>query len=435
MTGTIDRLAQWFAASRSALLALWALYLVPRALLIMLDVQPWSDAAYYYERAEELAAGQGYRSPEGQPTAFWPPGWPLALSLVFKLFGPSVQAVGLFNLACAGISAALVLALGRRIGGSELALPEMNGRLALLLLALYPNNAAYVPLALTEVFYTMLLLAVCWLLVAERSKLAPIGAGVLLGLATLVKAQTLAVVPLVLGIGVLRAPQFWRAVRGAIGKGLALGVLAALVVLPWSLRNEAVLGQFVAVSTNGGVTLLTGNSATADGGYGDTDPAYKALFARKASMDEIAYDAEAKRLGMDWIKANPVQFMGLMPKKFIKLWGPDGEALWSYEKGAASYAAHAPLYTALRWANQAWYWLLLAGFALALVVQLRRRWWTAMPLFDWWLLPYGIAAYPTAICVVFSGQTRFHYPAMPFIAISVAWLLADWLERRRVAVS
>lgn len=427
MNGTIDRLAQWFAASRSALLALWALYLVPRALLILLDVQPWSDAAYYYERAERLAAGHGYLSPEGQPTAFWPPGWPLALSLVFKLLGPSVAAVGLFNLGCAAISAALVLALGRRIGGSELV-----ARLALLLLAVYPNNAAYVPLALTEVFYTMLLLAVCWLLVAERSKLALLGAGLLLGLATLVKAQTLAVVPLVLGIGVLRAPRFWRAVRSAIGQGLALGALAALVVLPWSLRNEAVLGQFVAVSTNGGVTLLTGNSATADGGYGDADPAYKALFARKASMDEIAYDAEAKRLGMAWIAANPWQFLGLMPKKFIKLWGPDGEALWSYEQGAASYAAYAPLYTAVRWTNQAWYWLLLVGFAAALVVQLRRRWRTSAPLWDWWLLPYGIAAYPTAICVVFSGQTRFHYPAMPFIAISAAWLLADWLERRRV---
>ena len=69
MNGTIDRLAQWFAVSRGALLALWALYLLPRALLILLDVQPWSDAAYYYQRAEELAAGQGYISPEGQPTA------------------------------------------------------------------------------------------------------------------------------------------------------------------------------------------------------------------------------------------------------------------------------------------------------------------------------------------------------------------------------
>lgn len=429
MTARIDRLTGWFATTRSALVLLWALYLIPRALLILLDVQPWSDAAYYFERAGELAAGQGYISPDGQPTAFWPPGWPLALSVPFKLFGASVQVVGLFNLLFAGISAALLFLLARRITGSDLA-----ARLALLLIALYPNNAAYVPLALTEVFYTTLLLAICWLLVEQRSWLWLAGAGLLLGAATLVKAQTLVVVPLVLGIALLRAPGFWAAVPKTIATGLALGAFAALVVAPWSLRNERVLGELVLVSTNGGVTLATGNNPSATGGYVDNDPAYLALQTRKGELDEIAFDAEAKRLGTDWIKANPEKFVALMPVKFFKLWGPDGEAMWSYEKGAASYPAHAGFYTAVRWANQAWYWMLLGLFAVAAVVQLRRRWRAGTGLFDWWLLPYGIAAYPTAICLVFSGQTRFHYPAMPFIAISAAWLLADWLVRHRAPV-
>ena len=425
MSAKLHRLATWFATSRQALILIWVLFLVPRALLILLDVQPWSDAAYYFERAGELAAGQGYISPEGQPTAFWPPGWPMALSLAFALFGQSVATVGLFNLAWAGLSGVLVLLLARRIAGSELA-----ARLALLLVALYPNNAAYVPLALTEVFYTALLLATCWLLVELRDWRWLVGAGLLLGLASLVKAQTLVVMPLVLGIALLRAPKFWQAVPGTIARGLALGALAGAVVLPWSLRNERVLGEFVFVSTNGGVTLATGNNPSATGGYVDNDPAYLALQARKDQLGEIVFDAEAKRLGADWIKANPGKFLGLMPVKFFKLWGPDGEAVWSYEKGAPGYPAHAGLYKAVRLANQAWYWMLLGLFALAAVVQLRRRWRGPEPLFDWWLLPYGIAAYPTAICLIFSGQTRFHYPAMPFIAISAAWLLAEWLKPR-----
>jgi 4-amino-4-deoxy-L-arabinose transferase-like glycosyltransferase len=426
MAGRFDQLTDWFATTRTALLLLWALYLIPRALLILLDVQPWSDAAYYFERASELAAGQGYSSPEGQPTAFWPPGWPMALSLAFKAFGASVAVVGLLNLLFAGFSAVLLLLLARRITGSQLA-----ARLALLLLALYPNNAAYVPLALTEVFYTTLLLAICWLLVEQRSWLWLLGAGLLLGVATLVKAQTLVVVPLVLGIALLRAPRFWAAVPGTIAKGLALGAFAALVVAPWSLRNERVLGEFVLVSTNGGVTLATGNNPSATGGYVDNDPAFLALKARKGALDELQFDVAAKQLGTDWIKANPGKFVALMPVKFVKLWGPDGEAIWNYQKGAASYAAHSGLYKAVRWANQAWYWMLLGLFGLAGLVQLRRRWRSDASLFDWWLLPYGIAAYPTAICLVFSGQTRFHYPAMPFIAISAGWLLAEWLKRRQ----
>jgi len=33
------------------------------------------------------------------------------------------------------------------------------------------------------------------------------------------------------------------------------------------------------------------------------------------------------------------------------------------------------------------------------------------------------------IAMVFSGQSRFHYPAMPFVAMAAGWLLADWLIR------
>lgn len=423
--GKLHRVTTWFAASRQALMLLGALYLAPRALLILLDVTPWSDAAYYFDRASELASGQGYLSPEGNPTAFWPPGWPMALSLAFRVFGPSVAVVGLFNLICAAISGVLLLLLARRLSGSELA-----ARLAVLLIALYPNNAAYVPLALTEVFYTALLLAICWLLIEPHRPGWLIGAGLLLGVASLVKAQTLVLVPLVLGIALLRAPRFWQAVPATMVKGLALGALAAIVILPWSFRNERALGQFVLVSTNGGVTLATGNNASATGGYADNDPAFLALQARKHALGEIAFDAEAKRLGSDWIRANPGAFLRLLPAKFFKLWGPDGEAIWNYEIGAPSYAAHVTLYRAVRLANQAWYWMLLGLFALAALVQLRRRRRGHAPLFDWWLLPYGIAAYPTMICLIFSGQTRFHYPAMPFIAISAAWLLADWLEQR-----
>jgi hypothetical protein len=43
---------------------------------------------------------------------------------------------------------------------------------------------------------------------------------------------------------------------------------------------------------------------------------------------------------------------------------------------------------------------------------------------------YVVALFPTAIAVVFSGQSRFHYPAMPFVCLIAGWLVADWLSRR-----
>ncbi len=423
----------WFERSRGALLLLCALYLVPRALLILFDVTPTSDADFYYTRAVSLADGLGYLSNKGQATAFWPPGWSMMLSLAFRAFGSSLAVVGLFNLACAALLGWLVLDLGRRLFGTELA-----ARTGLLLLALYPNNAAYVPLALTEVFYTTLLLGSCRLLIGRSGSIGPswlglVAAGLVMGVATLVKAQTLLVVPLVLGIGVLQAPRFWRAIPGAAARTMLAIATAALVIAPWTMRNHRELGNWVAVSTNGGITLLTGNNDSANGGYTPEDPAVLALNAR-IELTELEYDAEAKRLGIAWIKANPGRFMQLMPLKFLRLWGPDGEAIWSYERGAAAYPANAGLFTAVRLANQAWYLLLLLGFAVAAVVMVRHRLRTGLKLAGWWLLPYGIAAYPTAICLVFSGQSRFHFPAMPFIAMTCGWLLAEWLARRNARV-
>ncbi|MFM5908670.1 MAG: glycosyltransferase family 39 protein [Novosphingobium sp.] len=417
----------WFSTRRSALLIVWALFILPRALMLLPDVVPTSDADWYFTRAALLSQDKGYLSSEGAPTAYWPVGWPLMMSLIMRLAGPSVLAIGLFNLLCAVLSGWLLLALSRRLHGSELA-----ARAGLLLYAVYPNAIGYVPLTMTEVFYTLLLLAICFLLVARPGRLALLWAGLLLGIASLVKAQTLVVVPLILAIGLLRQActlrDVFRGIPRAAGQFVLLIALAAAVVTPWTLRNRDVLGHAVAVSTNGGLTLLTGNNDSADGGFVEKDPAVQQLYAR--ALPEVAEDAEAKRLGLGWIASHPARFAALLPLKAVKLWATDGEAQWAYELGMKDYARHDRLFDAIRWANQIYYWLLLAAFAAAAVVIVRRRMKSGERLIDWWLLPYGIAAYPTAIALVFSGQSRFHFPVMPFVCLTVGWLLADWLARR-----
>lgn len=402
----------------------FALLLALRVLAIACDVTPSSDADWYFARAAMLADGRGYLANNGLPTAYWPPGWPMALSLAFRLFGPGTLAVGLFNLACAALSGWLLLDLGRRLFGSE-----AGARLALFAYAVYPNAVLYVPLALTEVFYTAMLLAGCWLLVARTGPGATALAGLVFGMATLVKAQTLVVVPLVFAIALWREPDALRRLPGVAARAVLLLAAAAAVVAPWTLRNHRELGAWVAVSTNGGITLLTGNNDSAQGGFTPEDPVVRALDAR-TDLDELGYDAEARRLGMAWIRANPDRFAALAPRKLVRLWGPDGEGVWAYETGSPAWRAAPWAFTALRLVNQAWYVALLALFAAAFLVQARRRLAEQGRRVDWWLLPYGIALYPSAIAVLFSGQSRFHFPAMPFVCMAAGWLVADWLARR-----
>lgn len=423
----IDRLSRslaWVATSRNALLALFGVFIALRLLAIACMVEPSSDAAWYFSRADMLARGLGYQGDHGEPTAYWPPGWPLTLSVLFRVTGASVLAVGLLNLATSVVGGWLTLDLGRKLFGSEGA-----GRLGLALLAVYPNAILYVPLALTEVFYTTLLLAGCWLLIVKKGAGRIVIAGLVFGLATLVKAQTMVVVPLIFAIGLWREDDVWRRFPGIVGRFAILMAAAALAVAPWTLRNHREMGAWIAVSTNGGITLLTGNNDSARGTFTPEDPVVVALDAR-TDLDEMAYDAEAKRLGTEWIKANPGRFVQLMPLKLLRLWGPDGEALWFYDGYSPAHDAAPMLFLGLRAANQLWYFGLLGLFLVAGVVQVRRRLATGAHLIDWWLLPYGIAAYPSAIAMVFSGQSRFHYPAMPFVCMAAGWLVWDWLQKR-----
>jgi 4-amino-4-deoxy-L-arabinose transferase-like glycosyltransferase len=404
---------------RHALPVIAALYLMPRALMIACAVTPTSDADWYYSRATMLAHGLGYLNGHGRPTAFWPVGWPWLLSLAFRIGGVSVWTVGAVNFCASALTGWLTLDLARRWSGSELA-----ARGALLALAVYPNAILYVPLALTEVGYTALLMSGIWLLVARPGWGTTLLAGLVFGVATLVKAQTLVIVPAILAVMLWRTGEAWRRLPGIAGRGVAILLAAALVIAPWTLRNHRELGAWVTVSTNGGITLLTGNNDSARGGYTPDDPLVQSIEPLKDS-DEVAYDAAARRLGVAWIKAHPERFAALAPLKVWHLWGPDGEGQWAYETGSRAFAAAPHAFLAIRAANQVLYWLLLIAFVIApfRIVDRRHR-------VDWWLVPYAVALFPTAIAVVFSGQSRFHYPAMPFLCLIAGWLVADWIARR-----
>lgn len=422
-------LIERFATSPRALLAIWAVFIALRLAVLLIPVTPTSDAEWYVLRAIGLAAGHGYLDNDGAPTAFWPAGWPMAMSVLFRVTGHSLIALGLFNLVCSIATGYLALLLGRRLFGSEAA-----ARLGLLLFAVYPNAIGYVPLALTEVFYTALLLLGCWLVIARRSLLWLVAAGVVFGFATLVKAQTLVMVPLLFAIDWLRTGDVWRRLPALVGQGALVLAMAALTVMPWTMRNHAQLGAWIAVSTNGGFTLLTGNNDTATGDYTPTDPTVTALMARN-DLNEVTRDAEAKRLGLEWIAAHPGRFLTLAPRKLARLWLPDGEAEWAYQAGAPSYARFELLYRAVRVANQAYYALLMLGFAAAFVVMTVRRRAEHLRWVGWWLLPWGVAAYPSLIALVFSGQSRFHYPVMPFVCLASGWLLAEAWKAREASRS
>ena len=145
--------------------------------------------------------------------------------------------------------------------------------------------------------------------------------------------------------------------------------MMAAVLVPWAVRNSQVFGQTVLISTNGGATLLTGNNPSADGSYIENDP----LVAQRnfSVRDQVEADRRAKELALNWIKENPGRFIQLIPLKIWHLWAKDGEIEWGYQSEYPHYQEHRRIFRSVRWINQIFYSLLLAGSLGAAVLLIK----------------------------------------------------------------
>ncbi len=215
---------------------------------------PRWDGFFYHQHAARLAAGLGYADlGTSRPTAFYPVGYPFALSLPLRLgLSPFAAVVALNLLASLASTAAVVLVAARAPD------PRAPARAALAA-ALYPGLALWSCAAMGETLTAALLVVALALAThpAQRPRHALL-AGAALGLAALVRPPSL----LALAAVAAAAPAGRRA------RALALAALAAGAVLaPWAARNALSLDAPALVSTNGGSNALIGTLDDARGGY------------------------------------------------------------------------------------------------------------------------------------------------------------------------
>lgn len=415
---TARRLLDAIAHSRLFLPVCFGLFVALRlAILLLLPLTQTSDADWYVESAMRLAAGAGYTE-AGVPTAYWPIGYPLFLAAVFILSGPHVLAAQLANLALS----CGIFVLTWRIAG-RLLRNETGARLAVLLLTFYPNQIAYTGVLFSETCATFVLLLACDVFIARPAPARALASGVLFGAGALIKAQFLllpAILLLLHGWGCWRDRRQCRR-TAFLAIAFAAGMAAA--VLPVTARNYLALGRFVLISTNGGPTFLTGNNPAARGNY--TGDALHTPGLDWSPAGQVDADHRAYALGLDWIRHDPWHAAALVPLKVWRLWAPDGDGEWWFQRGYAGYDDHILAFRIARGINQLYYAALLAGAAAAVLLIVRRP-----GAVDRWML-FGVmfAAYLTLISIVYSGQSRFHIPAMPFVMIYDAWLLL-YLARR-----
>ena len=215
--------------------------------IAIVTITPWpvgtfQDDAVYVVLAKALATGEGYRmiNMPGAPHAtHFPPGYPLFLAILWKLFPTFPDNVVVFKFANAVLLA--VAAVGTyRFSRDRAELGLVGAAVAALLGTVSIVVILVTGVVLSEPMFMALLLPT--LIVTERvvddgGMRRAIVAGLLIGALAMVRT---------VGVLVLPAALLALVVRGRWRAAVVLGVAAAIVIAPWQLWISAYQGEIPA---------------------------------------------------------------------------------------------------------------------------------------------------------------------------------------------
>ncbi len=365
------------------------------------------DPLYYHDWAVRIAGGDivGSRTYEMTPL------YAYALGGLFSLFGDSLLLPRLLQAALGAGTCALVAVLGLRIFGRAEAV------IAGTVLACYGPSLFHE----TQIMKTVLTVALSTATAAalyfsggRRPGLLAVS-GALLGLTALAQENINVTLPFLLAWVAWRAPAGRR-----IAGGLALVAAFACVVAPATIRNYAVSGDFVLITSGGGEVFYTGNNEYASGHYRPPafvrpDPSFehedfrieaaRRLGRAPGDITRKESDAFWWGEGMRFIREHPGRYVSL-------LWDKLSTYLNDYERpDNFSYGNFREFVPLLRLPLPGFGWV--APFGLLGLVLSARRWPDLFPLYA------TMGAYLLSALLFFT-QSRYRMPMVPLLALFAA---------------
>ncbi|MGZ4709063.1 MAG: ArnT family glycosyltransferase, partial [Acidimicrobiales bacterium] len=234
------------------------------------------DPTFYFDYARRISQGGGYRLKNGEPTAYYPIGYPAILASWYKVMsftplrGHWITNAMSLNLIFSTTTIAMVGMLGRRLAGAWV------GALSAVIVALFPNLIYHSGTILTETtfnfVFVLALLVLCWQPWSERlpSWKRLVVFGVLFGLSIEVRPIVLLVLPMLL-------IAFWRVagLRSALVRFATVTGVVIVVMIPWTVRNAVVMHSFLPIGSTTGDNLCIGNYPDAQGHFAFPDVCFK----------------------------------------------------------------------------------------------------------------------------------------------------------------
>jgi len=270
--------------------------LVANAAIVLAGLQGWgrSDAStptysvtfgdLYDQIARNLDQGNGYRVESAMGnTMLREPGYPLLLAAVFKLGGYGLEQARVVCVLLAFGAALILLRLTRKITGDA-----TTALVAALLFLLYPGTLvaeARAGIEIPSIFTVLLFFIALYSAVEKASLWRYLTAGLLLGVAVLVRSEVL-LFPLPLLVYFLFGTRSWVERRKAVERIAVLGFAAVAVMSPWMIRNYLLVHKFVPTATVAGVAAQEGLYTCENAAQGD--PFWVAQMKAGFEREELA---------------------------------------------------------------------------------------------------------------------------------------------------
>jgi 4-amino-4-deoxy-L-arabinose transferase-like glycosyltransferase len=396
------------------------------AWVLAIPTQPISDFKEFNRIAVSIADGKGFVGLDGKPTAYRPPGYIFFLAGIYSLFGPNDFIARLVNALLGVLTCWLTYILTIELFNKRTAL------IAALMIAIFPSLIAWTNILATENLFIPIVLSamICFLKAVKLPKVRwswLFLSGFLLGIGVLVRPATLILPGILVLTLILRkrfrifSPQGIRELGKYLLIGSVISLLMLATVIPWSIRNSIVFGHFILVSTEGGITFLSGQNAfSLTDEYSLDGPVFEQLNAEK--LDEISYDQRAYQLAFQFIRQNPWIEMRLIIHKFINFFKDDVSGI-SYNVLSSLTPIPDWLVVVLKGLAQVYY-MFVMGLALASIF-LKRY------LKDrWYFIQFLFIVVWVVIHLAFYGKDRFRLPLAPaFVQFAAVSVLALWDKR------
>lgn len=401
------RRAEWIAFAVAALA--WRLGSLA---LAAPRVSP-GDSHWFLLLAHNLLAGRGLVMEEPYMhlavRALFPPIYPLLLAGWTALAGASTGALLALSTLIDLAAALLIARVGARLDEAR------AGRAAALLYLVWPSVLFSAPLAQKEGLEVALTMALAlgWIDAWQRPERGWRHA-VAIGAPAALLALTqpgLALLAALFG-GVL-LPRF--GMRRLLAVAIPAAGVAAALMLPWWWRNYRVFGQFVPLTSAGGLSLWIGNSPGASGNWQPYPP-------ELAGLPELAYGKAAARIAVEWMTHHPVEDARLTLAKFLRATGLGefGLVRLAAMRPTIAPATGAALFLTGHLAHVA---MLAAG-----AVALGRRQDARMGIIA--SLPLACVAQLLLFGVWFEFGERHREFMTPFLLLPVAVFVAEMFRRR-----